>query len=296
MFTLITSPASSLLVRSLLLPSSLLPPTPDLCTAVSNLSASLTGAWPARRTAVSRAGKEASPVPGSVRRPGTWKQLQAWLRRKTCQRKGCLISAPVKGGVAQRLRSAVLGSRKVVVAESENRIRFLSPVANRKVRFSEDAAEPVLDPASQLLTTLPGTPIPRPRPFNQSLLAAPKKVKKSLLGRGPWLKSCLRSSQLPAKPKRSIRFAAIQLVQEYTPWNSDERDGPWVPQVLPAPYERGQKRVMWASGKGITEYSVSTYLEPEGHLQLNFPLTKWIFNVPAIDDVDADGDVDMCDG
>ena len=37
------------------------------------------------------------------------------------------------------------------------------------------------------------------------------------------------------------------------------------------------------------------YLEPDGHNQVSFPRTKWIRDGPSVDDVDFDGDVEMCD-
>ena len=280
MLTLITSPVGFASARLAPLPS-LLPPSISaswsshgLSTATLTLSAPLLQWCGKLRPAATMAGKGIKGVHAPVfcltSRPGSWKQLRSWFRRKARPHGECTSVVPtsVTGESLQRVQPWFSGCERLDVAKVEAQVPALSPVSRLSPAVSE-ALSPLIPRVD--------VPTARVPPFRKpSVLAA--------------LKPCL--TLRPSKPKRSVSFAPNELVQEYTPWNF-KGQSPIHTRLVGPPYERSQKRVKFRKEWLLSP--VERYLEPDGHNQLNFPRTKWIRDVPTWEDVDADGDVDMVD-
>ncbi len=286
MFTLLTSPAS--FASASLAPFPSLHPPPisaswsgyGLSTAAVTLSAPLLQWCGKLRPAATLAAADIegvhAPVLCLTRRPGSWRQLKAWLHRKMLPQprectKAVLVSA--NGGESpQRVRTWFSGCTDNYATTMAAKVTALSPARRPQPAISE--ATPCPMPRLKPVRSVP--PIHKHRgPKKPAALA---------------VKPCL--TLRPTKPKRSVRFAATSHVQEYTRWNY-KGQSPGNTELLGSPYERRFKRVAFKTHHDVRGRWIERYLEPDGHNQVHFPRTKWIRDGPTGDDVDADGDVDM---
>jgi len=292
MFTLLVSPAS--------FASASLAPFPSLLRPAATLAAAdIEGVH--------------APVLCLTRRPGSWRQLKAWLHRKMVpQPRECTkaVATSVSGESPQRVHTWFSGCTDKYATTVAAKVTALSPARRPPPATSEATPCPI--PRLKSVRSVP--PIHK---HQRKLKLARMKATSGILDwharpedsphrlhpssqpssfRGPQKPSALAVKPCltlhPRKPKRSIRFAATSLVQEYTRWNY-KGEPPVDTELVGSPYERRFKRVQFSflKPRGLDEFE--RYLEPDGHNQVNFPRTRWIRDGPTGDDVDADGDVDM---
>lgn len=332
MFTLLTSPVDFASAKFTPLPS-LHPPSISpswsghgLSTAAATLSASLSQCGGKLRPVATLAAKGIkgvrAPVLCLTSRPGSWKQLQSWFRRKTQPHGSCttLVSTFVNGGESlQRVRPWFSGCGEVDVAKVEAKVPALSPVRRLTPAVSE-AKPPQIPPVTPTAARVPPirkhqrpkrtvdvtaresrnlhlilrdnhdcekleVPVPGRRTYQHCRFCRGYK-KPSVL-----VPQCHFSHRAHPKPKKTVSFAPTELVQEYIRWNWEDESA--VSELIGSPYERRFKRAKFSLPFFGRMVYFERYLEPDGHNQVNFPRTKRIRDVPTWDGVDDDGDVDM---